>query len=75
MSRNDPNWRNNDFRSFKTGLTYYEVWQVLRQEKEIGKRQHVTRHTVLGKWHEMKLFMFEALQDAYGVGGDIEIPF
>lgn len=52
----DPSkWHSDDFDRFKTGLSYYEVWQVLRQEKEAGKRAHITRHTVLGKWHELKM--------------------
>jgi hypothetical protein len=54
------NWRTKEYRQFTTGLTYYEVWQVLRQEKERGERKHVTRHTVLGKWHEMKMAMYRS---------------
>ncbi len=53
-------WHNKEYDQFKTGLTYYEVWQVLRQEQEQGTRRHVTRHTVLGKWHEMKQAMYKA---------------
>jgi hypothetical protein len=70
---NAPQWRNKNYRDFKTGLSYYEVWQVLRQETETGKRTHVTRHTVLGKWHEMKLSMYEALLDSIGYSD--EVPF
>jgi hypothetical protein len=78
MKRNatDVHWRNRDYDIFKTGLTYYEVWRVLRQEKEAGRRYHVTRHTVLGKWHELKLSMYQALLEQYGAGGEAdEVPF
>ena len=79
MSKNvsrSLNWRSKDYDAFKSGITYYEVWQILRQEKEAGKWAHVTRHTVLGKWHELKLSMYEALLDQFGPGSrDIEIPF
>jgi hypothetical protein len=71
---NAPNWRTKDYGGFRTGLTYYEIWQVLRQEKEAGRRAHITRHTVLGKWHEMKMSMYQALLDSYGIS-DEEIPF
>lgn len=60
-----PSWHTDEYDRFRTGLTYYEIWQVLRQEKEIGKRRHITRHTVLGKWHEIKLSMFHACYEAH----------
>jgi hypothetical protein len=73
LLKNRPDWRTEDYDQFKTGLNYFEVWQALRQEKEAGKRSHITRHTVLGKWHEMKMSMYEALREVYGV--DEEVPF
>ena len=73
LYKNPADWRTKDYDSFKTGLNYYEVWQALRQEKEAGKRHHITRHTVLGKWHEMKLSMYEGLLEEYGA--DSEVPF
>lgn len=58
-------WRCNEYKQFRTGFTYYEIWQVLMQEKEAGKRKHVTRHTVLGKWHEIKLSMYSDMLEQY----------
>jgi hypothetical protein len=62
-----PAWRSDDYDQFRTGFDFYEVWQILRQEKESGKRRHVTRHTVLGKWHEIKLSLYRALLEAQGI--------
>ncbi len=38
---------------FKTGFSFKEVRQMLRG------RNWITRHTVLGKWHEIKLKMYD----------------
>ncbi len=53
------------YMEFRTGYDYADIYQMLRLECEAGKRQHVTRHTVLGKWHEIKLRMFEQICEAY----------
>ena len=57
-----------DYQEFRTGYSYADIYQMLRYECEQGKRRHVTRHTVLGKWHEIKLSMFEAIKAEYGNG-------
>jgi hypothetical protein len=51
-------WRTKEFESFRTGLTWGEVYESLRAECASGRRTHVTRATVLGKWHEIKLAMW-----------------
>jgi hypothetical protein len=50
--------KSDDYDNFRTGLTFVEVWEMLRIEQREGKRRHITRHTVLGRWHEIKLRMF-----------------
>lgn len=51
-------WRSEAYESFRTGLCFSEVRQILEVEREQRKRHHVTRRTVLGKWHEIKLKMW-----------------
>jgi hypothetical protein len=55
------------YKDFKTGMDYYEVWSMLHGEQLAGTRRYVTRHTVLGKWHELKQSMFQAALDQYGI--------
>ena len=61
------------YKKFRTGLTFAEVWQSLKAECDSGKRRHVTRHTVLGRWHEIKLSMFAEIADYYERGCYAEI--
>jgi hypothetical protein len=49
-----------EYDQFRTDLSFVEIWEMLKIEKNEGKRSHITRHTVLGKWHEIKIKMFEA---------------
>ena len=50
---------------FKTGFSYLDILQMLRIEQNEGKRRHITRHTVLGKWHEIKLRMWAEFIEFY----------
>ena len=45
---------------FRTGLSFKEVRDMLRYEQ----RPHITRHTVLGKWHEIKLSMYRSYENS-----------
>ena len=45
--------------ALRTGLTFREVRLML------GGRRFITRHTVLGKWHEIKLALWSEME-----GGD-----
>ncbi len=51
---------------FRTGLTFTDVRGMLAEEQvdpELrGERKFVTRATVLGRWHEIKLTMYEYYQ-------------
>ena len=59
--------RGKDYDSFKTGLSYQEIYELLRNECINGKRKHVTRHTVLGKWFEIKQSMYRQILEEYGI--------
>lgn len=54
-------WKSRDYKRFRTGYDFADIYQILRLEQAEGKRRHITRHTVLGKWHEIKLRMFEQI--------------
>lgn len=58
-------WRSDEYDNFRTNLTFAEVWEMLKIEQNEGKRRHITRHTVLGKWHEIKLNMWKDSKDEY----------
>jgi len=51
-----------NYEDFRTGLTFKDVRNILKREVkrkyEIGEYMFVTRHTVLGRWREIKLAMF-----------------
>lgn len=50
---------------FRTGLTYRDVWEMLRDDSEDPSRwKHKSRGTVLGLWHELKLQMWQQMLDA-----------
>ncbi len=53
-----------EYDQFRTGLSFIEIWEMLKIEQREGKRRHVTRHTILGKWHEIKLRMFADFEDS-----------
>lgn len=56
---------------FRTGLTFLDVRQCLHVYSDNYKDwRHVTRHTVLGKWREIKLKMY-----AQYVKENEEVPF
>lgn len=45
-----------DYDTMRTGLTFRAVRQMLWSPSEDPRHwRHVTRHTVLGLWHEIKL--------------------
>ena len=49
---------------FRTGLTFACVFQILKREAlvkwEAGERMFITRHTVLGRWRQIKLESYDA---------------
>jgi len=52
---------------FKTGYTFKEIRRMLRAEadrklKTDGTRMFITRHTVLGRWHQIKLELWKQFQ-------------
>jgi hypothetical protein len=52
------------FDEFRTGLTYAEVYEMLRESR---KHSHKRRGSVLGFWHEIKLQLYEqAVDRGYG---------
>lgn len=54
-----------DYDAFRTGLTFVEIWEMLKIEQREGKRRHITRHTILGKWHEIKKRMYKEAIEQY----------
>jgi hypothetical protein len=50
-----------EYNKFRTGLKFEDVFWMLRVSSEDSKDWHkgITRHTVLGKWREIKLIMWE----------------
>jgi len=49
-----------EYQKFRTGLTFKDVRQMLWSYSDDSKDwPQVTRHTVLGKWRELKLAMWE----------------
>jgi len=52
-----------DYKNFRTGLTFMDVRRALKLEAkkkyERGQYMFITRATVLGRWHEIKLKMYE----------------
>ncbi len=53
-----------DYNSFRTGLTFTDIRRALKLEAkkkyERGQYMFITRATVLGRWHELKLKMYSA---------------
>lgn len=56
---------------FRTGFTFKDIRQMLwsYSENPADWPKGVSRHTVLGKWHEIKLDMYERYKQ------EEEIPF
>jgi hypothetical protein len=45
---------------FRTGLTYQDVWEMLRDDTDDTTRwKYKTRGVVLGKWHQIKMELYE----------------
>lgn len=71
---------------FRTGFTFSAVYQELKIEQKKahefeGRRMFITRHTVLGRWHQIKKEMYsnyrkqmrnnrESNGERYGVNGN-----
>jgi hypothetical protein len=51
-------WQSKQYKEFNTNLTFKEVRDILKVEQMNNQRSHITRHTVLGKWHEIKMTMY-----------------
>jgi hypothetical protein len=51
---------------FRTGLTYGEVWEMMRNDSDDREEwSYKTRGVVLGMWHELKLQMWQQLLEAH----------
>lgn len=49
---------------FRTGLTYRDIYQMLWVHSEDSSQwKYKGRHTVLGFWRELKLQLWERMQD------------
>ncbi len=48
------------YERFRTGLTYREVYNMLRTSE---RHTHKRRRSVLGFWHELKLQLYEQARD------------
>jgi len=57
------------YKTYRTGLTFKRVRQMLYQEQteriNSGDPMFVTRHTVLGRWHQIKQLEFQTLYYNY----------
>ncbi len=55
--------------TFRTGLTFNDIRQILKFEQrrkyEKGEYMFITRHTVLGRWREIKLRMYNEYLQYY----------
>lgn len=67
-------WRSKEYENFRTGLTFAEVYQELWAEVERGERRHITRATVLGRWHEIKLKMWRYYGENNSVPEKADFP-
>ena len=61
-----------EYDKFRTGYTFFDIRQILKIESkrkyEKGEYMFITRATVLGRWHEIKLKMYrdyEILEEKY----------
>jgi hypothetical protein len=54
---------------FRTGLTYHEVWEMLRNDDDDSKVwRYKSRGVILGMWHELKMQLYQQYLDAYEGG-------
>lgn len=51
-----------DYNTFRTGLRFKDVAQMLsleqKRKREKGEYMFITRHTILGRWRELKQKMY-----------------
>ena len=63
-----------EYKDFKTGLTFKDVRDQLQLEAdrkyEQGEYMFITRHTVLGRWHEIKQKMYTEEENYYNQIGE-----
>jgi hypothetical protein len=56
-----------DYQSFRSGLTFLDIRRELACEATAraarGDQMHVTRRTVLGRWRQRKLELYEQYQE------------
>jgi len=55
------------YRQYRTGLTWNDIYSILRSEQAVGRRSHITRHTILGRWHEIKMNLYRSEMESYGI--------
>lgn len=55
------------FDEFRTGLTYQDVFNMLRDESDNPQEwKYKSRGVILGKWHQLKLELYErACENGY----------
>ena len=50
--------------AFRTGLTYKDVWEMLRNDSDDRATwRYKSRGVILGMWHELKLQLYEQAVD------------
>ncbi len=58
-----------EYNNFRTGYTFKKVREILRHEQKQkylkGIYMFVTRATVLGRWHQLKLEMYRYEEKLY----------
>lgn len=61
--------------SFKTGLTYFEVWMMFWDPPESPREQwtYATRGVVLGKWFQIKQEFWEQHKETCGQGTPVDL--
>lgn len=53
------------YQEFRTGETFSTIAAALREEARMvfeneGRRMFITRHTILGRWHQIKATSYSA---------------
>jgi hypothetical protein len=58
-----------EYSEFRTGLTFSEVFWLLRSGSDDPRDwpKGITRHTVLGKWHQIKLEMWSEYKHMFQI--------
>ena len=69
-----------EYRQMKTHLTFDEVFWMIRSPSDDSSDwpKGISRHTVLGKWHQVKLEMWDHLQQSKNrveLTCESEVPF